>query len=114
MPASQPSLAGRSLATSKHEASASPVFRHAPTSFDPCATGLGRLGCLRLVFVVGGTATRNGIVGARAQIHIDVVEVAHHIYVRRERRHDLVVGGVNIFATVGYDFVELDVAERLQ
>src|SRR3984957_12463420 len=83
-------------------------------SFDPRATGFGGLGGLRLVLMFGWTTAGNGVVGARAQIDVDVVEIAHHVLVRRELRHHLVVGGVNVFAAVGDDVGEVAVAQRLQ
>src|ERR1700761_4239348 len=63
---------------------------------DTCATGFRLLGGVGLVFMSGRTATRNGIVGAGTQIHIDIVDVAHHVHIGCERRHDLVVGDVHI------------------
>src|SRR5665213_420674 len=83
-------------------------------SFDSCTAGFGGGGGGRLVFVVGRTAAGDGIVGARAQVHIDVVEVAHHVDVGGERRHHLVVGGVDMLAPVGDDVGEVRIAQRLQ
>src|SRR5664279_5284526 len=114
MPARRPGSAGCSPTIWKRAWPASPVAWRGPTSFDPRATGLGLLGRLGLVFMFGGTPPRNGAVGAGAQIHIDVVEEAHHVRVFGERRHHLAVGGVDVLAAVGRDFVEVDVAERLQ
>src|SRR6476646_6765700 len=83
-------------------------------SFDPRATGFGGFGGRWLVFVFGWTTAGNGVVGARAQIDVDVVEIAHHVHVRGELRHHLVVGGVNVFAAIGDDIGEVGVAQRLQ
>src|SRR5665213_268640 len=44
--------------------------RLSPKSFDSCTAGFGRGGGGRLVFVGGRTAAGNGVVGARAQVHI--------------------------------------------
>src|ERR1700677_2041032 len=55
-------------------------------SFDPRATGFGRPGGVWLVFMFGWTTAGNGVVGAGAQIDVDVVEVAHHVDVRGARR----------------------------
>src|ERR1700761_8150501 len=83
-------------------------------SFDTRATRFGLLGGFRLVFVRRRTPTRNGIVGARAQIHVDIVDVAHDVHVARERGHHLVVGGIDVLAAVGHDIDEVAVAQRLQ
>src|ERR1700761_7279850 len=72
-------------------------------SLDPRATGFGLFGGLGLVFVRRWTAARNGVVGARAQIHIEIVDVAHHVHVARKRRHHLVIGGIDVLAAVGDD-----------
>src|SRR3984885_10247762 len=90
------------------------AFRRVLKSFDPRTAGLGLFGGFGLVFVFGRTAARNDVVGAGAQIGVDVGEVAHHVHIGRKRRHHLVVGGIDILAAVGDDVVEVDVAQRLQ
>src|SRR5665213_4528628 len=100
-----------------HKTRSSPAPRSFPTpapSFDTCATGFGLGGGFRLVFMAGRSAAGNGIVGAGAQIDIEVVDVAHHIDVGGEGRHHLVIGGIDMLAAVGDDADEVRIAEGLE
>src|ERR1700677_196693 len=82
-------------------------------SFDARATGFRFLRRLGFVFMRGRGTAGNGVVGPGAKINVDVVDEAHHVHVRRERWHDLVVGGVDIFASVGDYGREVGVTHRL-
>src|ERR1700720_1563935 len=42
-------------------------------------------------------------IASGAKIHEDVVEIAHHVWIGAERRHDLLTRGVNILAAVDDD-----------
>ena len=99
--------------TCRHPRCARSRLSHAshliPVQLDSaCGGGFG------LVFMAGRPAAWNGIVGAGAQIDIDVVDVAHHIDVGGEGRHHLVIGGIDILAAVGDDADEVRIAERLE
>src|ERR1044072_3404471 len=44
---------------------------------------------LRLFFMLARTAARDSVIRARAQIYVDVIDVAHHVFVGAKRRHDV-------------------------
>src|ERR1700712_2452893 len=89
------------------------LLRSSAPLFDTRATGFRLLGGFGLVFMGGRTAARNGTIGARAQIHVDVVQIAHHVHIGSERRHHLVIGGVDVLAAIGDDVGEVAVAQCL-
>src|SRR6185437_10505787 len=82
-------------------------------SLDSCTARFRLFGGLRLVLVRGRASTRNGVVGARTQINIEVVDIAHHVHIGREGRHHLVIGGIDVLAAVGDDIDEVTVAQCL-
>ena len=47
--------------------------------------------------------TPDRIIGARAQVHEDIIEVTHHIVIRAERRHDVFLRGVHVLSAACND-----------
>ena len=105
-PAADRAIRKTAIAVGTRIAGAQPPDRH--------AIGLVLLGFRRLVFVIWRPAARNFSVRPRLQIGVDIVDVAHHVRIQSERRHDLVVRGVDVLAAVGDGIDELIIGEGLQ
>src|SRR5215475_7466307 len=78
-------------------------------------TGLLSLlrGC-RLFNTFGWTTARQHAVGARLEINVDVVDIAHDVGVIAQRRHLALLVGAYHFAAAGDDRHEIGIAHGLQ
>src|SRR5579871_728618 len=72
------------------------------------AIGLG------LVFMFGRPHAAECIVGARAQINVEIVHVAGDVRVVAKGGHDILLRGADVLAAAGDDPHEVAVAQRLQ
>src|SRR5580704_15896549 len=78
------------------------------------ASRFGILGTLWFRVVVFGTDARQGAVAASPQIDKDIVEIAHDIAVGAEGRHYLLIGRVDVLASLHHDTRELLVIHMLE
>src|SRR3954469_6990007 len=82
-------------------------------SFPPHA-GIFRLGVgIRLVFLLGGTNAPDRVIGAGAQIDVDVVHVTGDVRVIAERRHHVLLRRVDVLAAAGDNPDEIGVSHGL-
>src|SRR5690242_20098772 len=81
---------------------------HAHAGIFCVAIGLG------LVFMLRGPHAAECVVGARAQIDVEVVHVAGNVRIVAKGRHDILLRGADILAAAGDDTHEIAVAQRLQ
>src|SRR5690242_5690918 len=80
----------------------------------PSHAGVFRLGVgFRLVLLFGGTNAPDNVVGAGAQIDVDVVHVAGHVRIVAERRHHILLRCVDVLAAARDDADEIRVAHGL-
>src|SRR5580704_148249 len=91
---------------SRRKASPSPAPGCSPPWLAPHDSTLGAhagIFCLgeriRPVLVLLGSTASDGVVGAGAQVHGDVVNVAHDVRILAERRHDVLLRFAYVFAT---------------
>src|SRR3984885_11844881 len=68
----------------------------------------------RLVVVLGRPSTRNRVLRAGAQIHIDVVQIAHHILVLGEGGHDFFLARAEVLLAASNDPEEFGIPDRFQ
>src|SRR6476620_10101373 len=68
---------------------------------------------LRLVFFLGGADASGRVIGAGAQVNIEVVHVAGDAGVVAERRHDVLLRAADVLAAAGDDAKEVGIAHGL-
>ena len=64
---------------------------------------------LRLCRLLGGAPAREIALGARAEVDVEVVDVAHDVQVRAERRHDVLLAGAGVLPAARDDVEEIGV-----
>src|SRR6266702_2381634 len=67
-----------------------------------------------LVLVLAGPGTAPGLVGAGAQIDVEIVHVAGDVRVIAEGRHHVLRGGRDVLAARGHDAEEIGIAHGLE
>src|SRR6185436_10883093 len=90
------------------------AIRIAPAVLLGAKAGLLMLvGSCGLIGALGRAPARQAALGARLEVDVDVVDVAHHVGIIAERRHHVLLGGVHVLAAAGDDLQEVRIAHGL-
>src|SRR5205085_4361962 len=87
----------------------------APERSFPSHAGVFRLGVgFRLVFLFSGTNAPDRVIGAGAQIDVEVVHVAGDVRIIAERRHHILLRRTDVLAAARHDAEEVAITHGLE